>query len=222
VSDAGTAAQHRDATAATAHRGRAESHDPELTLQLGVGLGERVRLEVGRGAVAQLVHLGDVRLALGVAAEVLQQHDAVARGLVDLGARRVGLPLVVAVEQLRDAVLRELALELPLVAWHVVADGHEVLVLTERPLDLRAGRDDEIRDAALERRLLHDATEVLHVAALRHDRVRDHLEDFESESKAAENVANFLIPLVLSHDHLSFSGAPLNPASCRTTRLTYP
>ena len=159
---------------------------------------------MGRGAVAQLVHLGDVRLALGVAAEVLQQHDAVARGLVDLGARRVGLPLVVAVEQLRDAVLRELALELPLAARHVVADGHKVLVLTERPLDLRAGRDDEIRDAALERRLLHDAAEVLHVAAFRHDRVRDHLEDFEREAEVTHHIADLQIFLVLSHGHSPF------------------
>lgn len=134
----GTAVQQRDEPEATVHRGRAESHDPELTLQLGVGLGESVRLEVGRGAVAQLVHRGDVRLALGIAAEVLHEHDAVTRGLVDLGARRVGLPLVVAVEQIRDAVLRELRLELSLVARHVVCHGNEVLVLAKlnllRPL----------------------------------------------------------------------------------------
>ena len=177
---------------------------------------------MSRGAVAQLVHLGDVRLARRVAAEVLQQHDAVARGLVDLGTRRVGLPLVVAVEQLRDAVLRELGLELPLVARHVVADGHEVLVLTERTLDLRTGRDDEVRDLPLERRLLHDPAEVLHVAALRHDRVRDHLEHLERKSETAHHVADALILLALSHGRLRFSGSPLNPAPCRTTRLAYP
>ena len=46
---AGTAVQHRDATEVTVHRGRAEGDDPELALQLEVDLGERVRLEVGRG-----------------------------------------------------------------------------------------------------------------------------------------------------------------------------
>ncbi len=139
----GTAVQYRDAPVIAMHRGRAESHDPELTLQLGVGLGERVRLEVGRGAVAQLVHLGDIRLARRVAPEVLDEHDALARRLVDLGARRVGLPLVVAGEQIGHAVLRELALERRLVARHAVADRHAVLAVDERSLDRRADRDGE-------------------------------------------------------------------------------
>lgn len=201
----GIAAQHRDVPAAAAHRGGAEGHDPELPLQLGVGLGEGVRLEVGRGAVAQLVHRGDVRVALGLAVEVLDEHDALARRLVDPGARRVVRPLVVAGEQIRHAVLREPGLEHALVARHVVAHVDAVLTVGERTLDLRADRDHEVRDAALERRLLHDAPEVLHGAALGHDGVGNHLEDFERESEIAEHVTDgLLILLVLSHGRLRF------------------
>ena len=87
---------------------------------------------MGRGAVAQLVHLGDVRLALDVAPKVLEEHDALARRPIDPDARRVVLPLVVANEQLRDTTLRELRLERGLVARHLVVDVDEVFVLAKR------------------------------------------------------------------------------------------
>ncbi len=77
------------------------------------------------GTVASLVHFGDEYLACFVTTEILRKHHMTARDLVDLGARRVKLSLVVTVEQIIHTVLRELRLELLLVARHVVADGHK-------------------------------------------------------------------------------------------------
>ena len=78
----GTAVQHRDKPAAAAPRERAKGNDPELTLQIGMRLLKFVRFEVDCGAVAQFVHLRDIRFTLGHVLEVLYKKDPVAGRLI--------------------------------------------------------------------------------------------------------------------------------------------
>lgn len=218
VTPAGVTVEHRDILVAAAHGERAEGDDPELALQLRLSLGESVRLEVGRGAVAQLIHLGDVLLALGLAAEVLHEEDLVARGLVHPLAQSVLLERTAVVED-RHVALAVLLIEVGL-GWQPVGDGDEVLALAERLLGRGTGGDDELGDLLLQGRLLHDPPQVLYGAALGENRVGDHLEDFEREPEVAHHVADSLILLVLSHGRLSVSPAhPLTPQNAEPQGL---
>ncbi len=220
VAPVGVAGEHRDILVVVEHGEGAESHDPPLPLQLGVGFGEGAGLLLRGGAVALLVGAGDGLLALDLIVEVEESHHTVAIGLVDLGARAVLLPRATIKEDGDATFAGELlALQFGLGWVRAVVDRDEVLALEEHDHCLV---DDEIEHLVDEPRLLDEPPEMI-------DRSSpltqgDHDDPHQLEHEPDDREKRFDVPflLVLPHGIPLLSGLPLTPTQCRGLRLADP